>query len=236
MKNVGKKTKNRDGRADISYLWHTVVDDERLSGCSGTFGDERLVQNLLLDSQQLGDGGHDGRVLDRHRLVVIVRRFLRLELEIADVQDGRQDGKDAPLGLAAEANKLHRLFEPGQLVALVTFVQIVVVALSQDLKKFFIPVEFFPIQFDPFLPDSSIDTLPGVADEGPVSPGARSRRASDKRRDSFSHSSPGSRSSSSRADTFARGPCQTQRENHQKAQTNKQTKSQKELQSFSFHD
>jgi hypothetical protein len=51
------------------------------------------------------------------------------------VQDGRQDGKDAPLGLAAEANKLHRLFEPGQLVALVTFVQVVVVALSQDLKK-----------------------------------------------------------------------------------------------------
>jgi hypothetical protein len=67
------------------------------------------------------------------------------------VQDGRQDGKDAPLGLAAEANKLHRLFEPGQLVALVTFVQIVVVALSQDLNIFFYssrifsnPVSSFP--------------------------------------------------------------------------------------------
>ena len=58
------------------------------------------------------------------------------------------------------------------------------------------------------VPDSSIDKLRGVVDEEPVSLAEMTRRASGKRRDNFSHSSPESRFLSFPVNTFVPGPCQ----------------------------
>ena len=126
---TGQKIRTKQRFSINVYLGHAVVDDERFSRSSRSFRDERLVQNFLFDSQQLSNGRHDGRVLDRHRLVVVVSRFLRLELDVADVQDGRQDGKHSSLRLAAKSHKLHRLFESRQFVTFIRFIQIMVVAL-----------------------------------------------------------------------------------------------------------
>ena len=120
-----------DGRGvEDVYLGHAVVDDERFAGSPGPFRNQRLMEHLFLDFEQFGNGGHDGHVLDRHRLVVVVGRFVRLELDVTDVQDGRQDGEDAPLGVVAETHHLHRLLQSRQLeVGVHRLTQIMIITL-----------------------------------------------------------------------------------------------------------
>jgi len=123
-----------DTISSVPYLGHAVIDDERLARGPGSFGYQRLVEDLLLDFEQVGDDGNDGSVLDADRFIVMIGRLFRLELHVANVQDGRQDGEDPPLGLGAEADHLHRLFEPRQLVTLVSLVQVVIVTLHPSSK------------------------------------------------------------------------------------------------------
>lgn len=100
-------------------LRQSVVDDQRLAGRPRPFGRQRLHQRLLFDSEQFGDEGHHVRVLDADRLVVVVGGLARLELDVAEQQDGRQDREEASLFLRREPDHLHRLFQPRELVVLV---------------------------------------------------------------------------------------------------------------------
>ncbi len=74
------------------------------------------MKDLFFDFKEMCNGCHNSNILDRDRLIVMIRRFLRLEFDVANVEDGRENGKNSTLSFRTESNHLHRLFQPGKLV------------------------------------------------------------------------------------------------------------------------